>query len=754
MLTMLKDEMQQYYAAVRDPQSSVSQARNRIYQAVVQKSESFLAENPDIAPALLKSRVHDMIAEEFEPVIFPHCPFFYEMGMLAHYDWGAHMSSPSSWYCKTMEKKCADVNPLFSHLFRTFSRLYMGYDGLDAASMMSGFDHDHHTVGYTRLMHAGFNGLLAEIAESQKNFSPDCAEYTFLCAMEQSLNAMLAVAEKFARKAEEMIPNCADAKALENLTMIARAARNVPAHPPKTFYEGLAMLLFVREAMSVMEAIGVSQIGHVDRLLGPLYEKDIREGRLTADQAREMIGQWMLYTDIKFDLEHVAWPETSTCIQLGGCDEDGSVVCNDVTRLFLEVHRDLKLINPKLNCRFSQKSPMEYLRWISESLLAGDNNFALSNDDILIPGLMASGVDAITARRYVNGGCQETMIEGGGHTEGAYLYLCLPRFFELFLRPQQSSADFISPMKEIPADFETLYQAFLDSFEAGADLLVAQKQYAHRITWDARISPAFSATQNGCIPSGTDYSQGGSQYSFSTICLTGIGTITDSLHAIRTLVYEQKAVSLETMLAALAANWEGYADLRNTVLKLPKYGTNTAEVDQLARRLVQDISDRFAHKSNGHGGRLLISMFVYYYYRNFASTLGATADGRRAGDLINPGVSPSQLVEVRDPITPLHTIRQTNYAALRGGNAVLDVLFPMSSHLTPDILAAYLKTCGQYGCPTIQPNVLSVEQLKEAQREPDKHRGLIVRICGLSAYFVALEKHVQDEIIERNTYQI
>ena len=228
----------------------------------------------------------------------------------------------------------------------------------------------------------------------------------------------------------------------------------------------------------------------------------------------------------------------------------------------------------------------------------------------------------------------------------------------------------------------------------------------------------------------------------------------DSLHAIRTLVFEQKAISLETMLSALAANWEGYEDLRALVMKLPKYGANVPEVDQLAQRLVRNISHRFTHKRNDHGGRLLISLFVYYHYRDFAAALGATPDGRRAGDLISPGISPSQLVKVKDPITPLHSVRQADFSSLQGGHAVVDVIFPMSSHLTPDILAAYLKTCGQYGCPTVQPNVLSIEQLKEAQREPDKHRGLIVRICGLSAYFVALEKHVQDEIIQRNTYQI
>lgn len=750
MYPELAQEFQIYYTDMNPKGQNISanyQKFQDILKETCKQAEQFHQNHPNAPFAVLKSHHHNIIADLFEPVIFENSPFFHEMGLKHAYDWGALGSSPGAAYRNQLWKD----NSLCSYLFRKFSDkfLYQRPDTLGIFSIDSPFDHDHHTLGYTKLFAVGINGLQAEIQESMQRYSSGSEEHTYLEAMYNSLTAVLKIAKKFAAKAENLLLTCQKPEARKNLELIAQAAKKIPACPPSSFYEGLCMLLFTREVFATLEGNGISQFGQVDKLLYPLYQQDIAAGTLTETQAREYIGKWMLFTDIKFDLMHLAWPETSTCMELGGCDAQGNPVYNTVTRLFIEEHKALKLVNPKLNCRYSKKSPDEYLQLIGEAVISGDNNYALSCDDVLIPALTTSGVALEDARGYVNGGCQETMIEGCGHTEGAYLYVSIMKIFELFLAPERDSADFISPSESEYSDFESFFAAFIDAFYNGVKTTVEYKQYRFQVLKDTFVSPLLSSTQAGCIETGRDYSLGGSKYHFSTICMTGTANIADSLYAIKYFVFDKKMFTLSQMRNILANNWEGFEDARQIALHLPKYGTGNAEVDALSTAFMEAVMPRFRAIEAPYGGKILTSLFVYYYYTYFAKHVGATPDGRRAEDLLSPGVSPSQLAANSNCVAPLDTYKNIDFTILGGGNAVFDVVFPLSKNITKEVFAAYIKTCGACGIPTVQPNVYSVADLKDAQIHPEDHKDLIVRISGLSAYFVALDKCVQDEIISR-----
>ena len=528
--------------------------------------------------------------------------------------------------------------------------------------------------------------------------------------------------------------------------------RRIPAQPPQTFAEGLSMLLFTREAVATLEGLGISQLGHVDRLLGPLYENDLASGRITEEEAAELVGIWMLHTDIKFDLHNASWPETSTCIQLGGCDEHGRPVFNSVTRLFIEQHHRLRLVNPKLNCRYNAQSPAEYLELAGSAILSGHNNFVMINDDIVIGGLMRSGVAGGDARLYVSGGCQETMIEGCGHTEGVGFYASMPRVLDLFLRPQGDSADFV-PAFTAADTFEAFTGQFLGAMDHFFSLVMDQRSMRQHIVRDALVCPLFSATQKGCIENRRDYTHGGAVYNFSTVSLTGLATVADSLCAIRKLVYEDQCCTMEELTAALAADWNGYEALHRKALNAPKYGHNSKEADAVANDFLCRISAMLTKRRNERGGMHIPSLFVYYHFESFARVLRATPDGRRAFDLISPGAAPGQLVPIRDVTEPVKSMQRVDFTACGGGSCVLDVKLPLSGHMTPPLFAAFIRACGEYGCPTLQPNVVSQEDLLDARIHPEAHRDLIVRICGLSAYFVALMPQVQEEIIARNLYE-
>lgn len=760
MFDALKQDMAQYYDRLgfthenltKDPacrKTVIEPVRQKIYQEM----DDFYKKNPNLPAMLLKSRLHTVIARHFEPKLFPDMPFFFEMGLRERNSWGMGSVAPSRWMEDRLGKKVHQEHPILGMLERCFAPIYnrSAETGTGLCSIASSFDIDHHTLGYTALFELGINGFLERIESYREDCGEDSGQADFYTAAEESCHALLTVAEKFRHCAEEMLPFAETEQQREYLTMILNTAGRIPALPPETFYEGLAMLLFTREAVATLEYMGISQLGHVDRLLGPLYERDLQLGRITEEQARELIGLWMLYTDVKFDLANNPWPETSTCIQLGGCDEQGRPVYNPVTRMVIQEHHRLGLVNPKLNCRYSADSPAEYLHTIGQAVLAGHNNFVLINDRVVIDGLVKNGVALTDARRYVSGGCQETMLEGLGHTEGAALYVSVPRILDLFLRP--GNTDIIPSIRKAES-FEDFYEQFLKAAKDFLGMMTDQRNVRQLYNKQWQAYPLFSVTQEGCLETGMDYIRGGARYNFSTVALVGLGTVVDSLYAIREMVFTQKRLCLSQLNQVLSENWQSSEALRNEIIALPKYGHGDVRVDALADSVLRDLADFVRDRENERGGRYIPSLFVYYYFEYFSHCLRATPDGRRNGDLISPGCGPGQL-QTADAITePLNTMHNMDFSVCGGGSAVLDVKLPVSSHLNTELFAAFARSCQALGCPTLQPNVISPEALTDAKVHPEKHRDLIVRVSGLSAYFVALPEKIQDEIIKRNQYNL
>ena len=752
-----RNEMRAFYCALDDLRPCIETDRTpepgslvektlAIRQGIYDEMDIFWAEHPSTPPVLLKSRIHTLMAERFMPQIFPSSPFFFEMGILDPDSWGLAPAPASHWMWDRVNEGILKQHPFVQDMFRHFDQLF-DFERSGLCGIHASFDVDHHTLGYTMLFEEGVNGLISRLDAKLRTLVTGTEAYAFCLSAKESLRALIRTAERFGEKAEELLSSCADEAQRQNLSMIARTAKKIPANPPETFYEGLCMLLFTREATASLENIGISQLGHMDRLLGPLYDADLAAGRIAEEEARRLLGLWMLHTDIKFHLEDNEWPETSTCIQLGGCDREGKPVYNAVTRMVIEEHHRTGCVNPKLNCRYTKDSPNEYLEVIGKAVLAGHNNFVLINDGVVIPGLVRSGVALPDARMYVSGGCQETMIEGCGHTEGAGLYVSLPRLLDLSLRYDRGS-EFLKPIEKADS-FEDFYGQFIAIVTRFFRVMTDQRNVSQQFLKEAIPAPLFSSTQHGCIEHARDYTKGGARYNFSTIALVGLGTTADSLYALRKLVFEEKRLTLSEFNSVLAKNWKGYEDLRRTAIALPKYGHGNAEPDALANRFLTDIADHIFALKNERGGPHIPSLFVYYYYSYFAGALRATPDGRRDHDLASPGCAPSQLQPLTDVTAPLRTMRNMNFTVTGGGSAVLDLKLPLSGGMTPKHFAAFVRACEASGCPTLQPNFLSQKELLDAKAHPEQHKDLMVRISGLSAYFVALTDKVQDEIIAR-----
>ncbi len=217
--------------------------------------------------------------------------------------------------------------------------------------------------------------------------------------------------------------------------------------------------------------------------------------------------------------------------------------------------------------------------------------------------------------------------------------------------------------------------------------------------------------------------------------------------------YDKKRLTLDELKSVLEKNWEGYEELQSEVVALPKYGHNEPIADAMANRFLSDASNVIRAKKNERGGNYILSTFVYQYNRTFARLLCATPDGRRDYEYLASGCAPSLTRKLDDITKPINSMRNIDFTVCGGGIAVLDVMLPMSANFDEEIFASLFYACDKCGCVAIQPNALSVDELIDAKKNPEKHKNLIVRICGLSAYFTALVPEVQDEIINRNFYK-
>lgn len=295
------------------------------------------------------------------------------------------------------------------------------------------------------------------------------------------------------------------------------------------------------------------------------------------------------------------------------------------------------------------------------------------------------------------------------------------------------------------------FDAFYDQFITNVQNLI-QNACKFQVTMaleqkNINPCPLFSATHEGCNENGMDYTAGGAKYNISTICLCGIATLIDSLYAIKTLVFDRREISLSDFSEILLSNWENQEALRHRCMSLPKYGHGIKDVDLLAHRFLGDVNHFVTQIPNERGGKNILSMFSYYLYRTFAPYVRATADGRKDGDYFSQGISPSHLQKSNSSTEIFETIKNVDYSRI-SGISVLDTLF--APCLDKYRLAAFIKSAGESKCANLQPNLLSPEELMDAKVHPENHKDLIVRVAGLSVYFVNLEEAIQDEIINRN----
>jgi trans-4-hydroxy-L-proline dehydratase len=618
-------------------------------------------------------------------------------------------------------------------------------------------DDNHHAPGIDNLLKHGCEGLVARASERLER-GPTEIDREFLLAGIEGNRARIRVAERLADEAERMLAQETDPEVRSRLTRMAAAARHVPARPPRTFFEALNTVLFAREVTQELEGNGISILGHLDRILAPYYEADLEAGRITQEEARDLLRFFLAFHDARFGMRaargHVG---TNTTVMIGGCDAAGVPVYNAITTMIADTYLELRIVDPKLNARVSSIHPQAYLELLGRLAASGCNSLSVFNDDVVVEANVRMGKAVEDCRLYAGGGCQENVLENTEVNSRATMYLNLAQVLLMGFHPERwsllSERDgvLLRPYRGA-ADLEAFYRIYLANLAAVNDAHIARRNLSEAQGLRFNPCPLHSTTIEDCIERARDMMAGGARYNHGSVSFTGIATVIDSLLALRRVVFEERRLSLGRLAEVLDADFRGEESLRQYLLhRVPKFGRDDAEIGSFAARVFADHAAVTDGRHNSRGGAYEASLFSFTTYQWLGTATGATPDGRRAGTRLSQGMSPTGLATGRDGtagavLQALEPLDLARYPVV----AVLDLKLPVGrTPFPPAPVAAVVRRFVQAGGSVLQTNTICQEELLDARAHPDRHPDLVVRVSGYSAYFVSLSPDTQDDIVER-----
>jgi pyruvate formate-lyase/glycerol dehydratase family glycyl radical enzyme len=628
-----------------------------------------------------------------------------------------------------------------------------------------------HTVLGNKIYNKGMLDMIDDIhlAFLKLDFLNDmdaCEKQEELKAMEITAMALIQYAERHVEILENLALVEPDGKRKNELYEMADICRWIPAHKPRTFHEALQYYWFVHlGVITELNPWDSFNPGRLDQHLYPFYKKGLTEGTLTKDRAIELLQAFW----IKFN-NHPAPPKVGitaqesntytdfSLINLGGVKADGSDAVNELTYIILDVIEEMRLLQPGSMIQVSKKSPDMFLHRALKIIKTGFGQPSVFNTDAIIQELMRQGKSIEDAR---NGGASGCVESGAFGTESYILtgYFNLPKILEITLNngvdPLTGKQIGLNTGKpELFDSFEELLNAFNKQLTYFIDIKIKGSNIIEKIFANYLPVPFLSLLIDDCIKNGKDYNAGGARYNTSYIQGVGIGTITDCLTAISYHVFDKKTITMSEMLAALQADFIGYEDFHYTlVYNTPKYGND----DDYADSNLVKVFDMYYEAINGRptprGGQYRINLLPTTCHVYFGSKINALPDGRNAKEPVSEGVSPVQGADSHGPTSVIKSVAKIDH--IRTGGTLLNQKFTPSFFKDEEsivkighLVRSYFRLDGHH----IQFNVVSADTLRDAQKNPEKYRDLIVRVAGYSDYFNDLGEDLQNEIIHRTEH--
>jgi len=619
----------------------------------------------------------------------------------------------------------------------------------------SGWMENHSIRDYARVLRDGFAGIRRDVAARMAQAEIDDPGYpqaeNFWRAAQAVCDAGILLGQRYAALAAEMADGTADPAERARLRAMAEACARVPAEGARTFFEAVQALWLSHILTCAEDGINANSLGRVDQLLYPYYQADIAAGRLTADDARELLAEFACKLYLEYDVQ---------AITLGGVTAGGDDAVNELSYLMLEATREVDFIRD-LSVRVTSTTPEPFINQCAELIVRGGGIPFIFNDECFIPALVEHGIPLHDARDYAPIGCVELTIPGKANPHAVSGWFNAAKCLELALFDgfDHHSGRQLGPHTGLLTDHPT-FAAFFAAYRAQvahfAPLMCYTINRGELAQRERGPLPCWSTLTDDCIPRGRDITDSGARYNYHSICFLGTANVADSLMALNVLVYDQQQVDAGELLTALRRNFADDEPLRlRLVHGAPKYGNDVSAVDALAREVADQFIDLMDRATSPLGGRYVVHLFSFLSNIAFGKMLGATPDGRRAGEPIAYSLSAQQGRDISGITALFHSLARLPHHRAAGASAAIVEVDPKVVAGSDGVtrMGQLIRTAVALGIGQLQWNVTTAERLLQAQQDPERYGNLPVRVAGYSQMFKLLDRDLQNHIIARTKHQ-
>ena len=674
----------------------------------------------------------------------------------------------------------------------------------------------HICVKYWEVLEIGYNGI---IEKAEKALSDMCIGKGDYCGRKQyyeavirSCKAVIRYAERYAELAEKMASSCTDSVRKAELLKIAENCRRVPANPARNFHEACQSVWFVQELLQIESSGHSISPGRFDQYMFPYYDADMKAGRITREQAQELIDCfWIKLNDLNkcrdaASAEGFAGYSLFQNLIVGGQDRNGRDVTNDLSIMCIYASLHTMLPQPSRSVRVWNGSPHEFMVKAAELTRTGVGLPAYYNDEVIIPALTNRGIPLEEAREYCIIGCVEPQVPGktDGWHDAAFFNMLRP--LELVFTNGWEDGELVTiETGDVTkmTSFDELFKAYKKQMKYAIATMVNAINaidYAHA---ERSPLPFESCMVDGTFESGKCVEQGGAIYNFTGPQGFGIANVSDALYAIKKLVFEDRKYTMADFKQAMADNFgkgitkleiehmtkavvaslkaagsdvtpemvsniciqvteakqvsedrkKFYEQMLEDIDNAPKYGNDLEEVDLFAREVAYTYTKPLEKFMNPRGGIYQAGLYPVSANVPLGAQSGATPDGRLSGTPIADGVGPAQGRDKLGPTAAANSVARLDHFIASNGTLYNQKFHPTALAGTKGIdnFVALIRTYFERKGMHVQFNVVSRETLLDAQQNPDKYRTLVVRVAGYSALFTSLSRSLQDDIIGRTT---
>ena len=671
----------------------------------------------------------------------------------------------------------------------------------------------HVTVKYGEVLAIGYKGIIdkaqAELDKCQVGDANYVTKSHFLNAVILSCQAAIEYAERYAELASQMAAECTDPVRKQELLQISENCSRVPANGATSFYEACQSFWFVQQLLQIESSGHSISPGRFDQYMYPYYQKDMESGKITREFAQELMDCiWVKLNDLNkcrdaASAEGFAGYSLFQNLIAGGQNEEGIDVTNDLSFMSIQASMHVFLPQPSLSVRVWNGTPHEFLIRAAELTRTGIGLPAYYNDEVIIPSLMSRGLTLRDARDYNIIGCVEP--QKSGKTEGwhdaAFFNMCRP--LELVFSNGMDKGVRIGPATgnvEDMTTFEQFYDAYKKQMDYAIQLLVNADNAIDMAHAERCPLPFLSSMVDDCMKVGKTVQEGGAVYNFTGPQGFGVANMADSLYSVKTLVYDEKKITMGELKEALATNYgkglgaedvaamtakianelkeagktigeKEVAAILNTVVaaseapevkangerilklieEVPKFGNDIPEVDAFARDVAYTYTEPLQNYKNPRGGSFQAGLYPVSANVPLGAQTGATPDGRLAYQPVADGVSPSAGKDVNGPTAAANSVSRLDHYIASNGTLFNQKFHPsaLSGRNGLENFVGLIRSYFDQKGSHMQFNVVSRETLLDAQKHPEQYKHLVVRVAGYSALFTTLSKSLQDDIIRR-----